>query len=164
MSSKLVGGDREDPEVRSKVQSLEQFLHHLAAFLPLSSDTAECAHGSLQTRIHRFRGQKVSDPAAQEIGLWSIKGAYRTFWNLIWNKQGDCKARRRLKRFTKKGFNQHTNLEHRKNLGQRSPWSMDLMEELVNQPALMKTPKTLCGHLVNYVVNIKSSQSLYNVI
>ena len=151
MSSELVGGDREDPEVRSKVQSLEQFLHHLAAFLPLSSDTAECAHGSLETRIHRFRGQKVSDPGAQEIGLWS-------------NKQGDCKARRRLKRFTKKGFNQHTNLEHRKNLGQRSPWSMDLMEELVNQPALMKTPKTLCGHLVNYVVNIKSSQSLYNVI
>lgn len=152
MSSELVGGDREDPEVRSKVQSLEQFLHHLAARLPLSSDTVECAHGSLQTRMHRFRGQKVSDPAAQEIGLWSIKGAYRTFWNLIWNKQGECKARHRVKRFTKKGCNQYTNLEHRKNLGQRSPgsivWSMDVMEELVNQPALVKTPKTLCGHLV----------------
>ena len=141
--------DRNNVELWAKLEDIKKFLQDIARFFPLSSDTVECLHGYIQTRIHKFRGRKLGDQTAQEVSLWStIKTTHQSFWNLTWNDQGDAGARQRLHRYNMKGTNQYTQPENRrlKPSPSSSIWNMANLNLLREQPAMAKAPKKLCGN------------------
>ena len=140
-------------QLHSRVIRLKRFLHDVSVFVPISSDSVECIHGFFQSKIHRFRGRKVSDPSAQELSLWStITTSYKVFWDSLWQELGDPQAKRRMYRFDTKGMNQYTDPSKRKvqklKAGQASVWTLGNMDKVCEQEKLSKKPKKLSGHLV----------------
>ena len=82
-------------ELKPAISTLRNFLEDVTIFTPVSSDLVECLHGFQQGKVHRFRGCKPSDPAAQEICMLStIQSSYNRFWNCLWENtwRQECKA------------------------------------------------------------------------
>lgn len=151
----------DDEHLRSRVIRLKRFLHDVSVFVPISSDSVECIHGFFQSKIHRWRGRKVSDPHAQELSLWStITTSYKVFWDSLWEELGDPQAKRRMYRFDSKGINQYTDPSKRKvqklNGSQASVWKLGNMDKVCEQEKLAKKPKKLSGHLVKIKGHVMS--------
>ena len=90
---------------REKVLSLQLFLKDVATFAPMSTDLVECLHGFYQSKLHRWRGCKPTDPVAQERTTWvSITRSFGTLRKWIWDRFGDVRGRNRIARILPKGM------------------------------------------------------------
>lgn len=88
------GIDKEEALLRAS--QLQKFISNLAVYAPLSADVVECLHGFFQAKVHRFRGSKPSDSAAQQLTLWStVTSSYGCFRDKMWSALGDAQAFRR---------------------------------------------------------------------
>ena len=89
-----------DPTNRAhqlKVLEVQAFLEDCAIYCPISTDQVEALHGFMQSKLHRFRGNKPTDEVAREISLWSnITASYKALRDYIWDRTGDMQAKRRL--------------------------------------------------------------------
>ena len=148
-----LGARHRDEEVRSKIEAIRSLLCDLTTFTPISSDLVECLHGFQQAKLHRFRGRKPTDHAAQEITmLASIQSTYKQFWQFAWSRLGDKFATRRFPGFDRKGCNQYTHkekyLEERQRHKGKSIWKMENMDRIVQRPEVVKKPRQLSGNSV----------------
>lgn len=133
-------------ELKPAISTLRNFLEDVTIFTPVSSDLVECLHGFQQGKVHRFRGCKPSDPAAQEICMLStIQSSYNRFWNCLWETLGDKSARHRLHRFGQKGNNQYTDKDKTKDPRTTSFWKMENMDRICQKPKAVRTPRKLSG-------------------
>ena len=142
-----------DEFVKRRIASILDLLRDLATFTPISSDLVECLHGFQQAKLHRFRGRKPTDHAAQEIAmLASIQSTYKQFWQFAWSRLGDKFATRRFPGFDRKGVNQYSDrdkyLEERQHHKRKSIWKMENMDRIVEKPDVVKKPRQLSGNLV----------------
>ena len=141
-----LGEDKD--QLLTKLQNIQEFLLDAATFVPLSSDAVECIHGLHQRLAHRFRGQRPTAEAAQEEGLWStIQSSYRKFWQLLWKKKGDPKARQRVVRYGRKGFNQYSQERVQTRDGSWGFNKLSAVAKAPDQKKYVKVPKRLCGLL-----------------
>lgn len=95
--------DCENPEHVQQAVKLQQVLADLACVAPLSTDAVESLHGFTQTKLHRFRGSRPTDPAAREISVWGkICSAWNVIKTWIWDRTGDVQVNRRLAKYHNK--------------------------------------------------------------
>ncbi len=107
-----------DPEVCQRVRLLQGFLADLSVYCPLGSDLVECLHGFYQSKLHRFRGSKPTDAAAQQLTLWSsVVRSYQVFRSKMWNAFGDQQAIRRCAAWIRSGACQ---MVRRSNIGEET--------------------------------------------
>ena len=92
-----------------RIEAIRSLLRDLTTFTPTSSDLVECLHGFQQAKLHRFRGRKPTDHAAQEIAmLASIQSTHTSSsGSLLEVNFGEKFATRRFPGFDRKGCNQY---------------------------------------------------------
>lgn len=145
----------EDEHVANrKILSVRRFLKDLSHFCPISSDVVECLHGACQSRLHRFRGSKPTDPIAKSICvLDKLTSAYAKFRTYMWQQLGDKRALNRLHAYHQHKGNQYTSwtpeLLAQTKSGQRLTFQ-DLDDMLADEAdghgsAASHTPRKLSG-------------------
>ena len=142
-----------DALTRYKVFQLQTFLRDVATFAPISSDLVECLHGHYQSKLHRWRGCKPTDPVAQERMFWtSVVGAFGKLRTWMWNRHGDASANLRLWHFGQKRGNSHT--EQASQLGNSSGtghqfkrMSFADLDNLLAAGKSFAKPRKICGYL-----------------
>lgn len=136
---------------QSKATHLQEFLKDVAVFSPLSTCLVECLHGALQSRLHRFRGAKPTDPIAKEITvLDKVTSAFGKFKDYMWGRLGDRRAFNRLH-----AYNQHKGNQYVSSKGGspeddsqercRHGLTMNDLDRMLESGAVPSAPRKLCG-------------------
>ena len=135
-------------EAMHRVASLRDFLVDLAIFAPITADIVENLHGFCQSKLHRFRGMKPTEPVAQEVTLWAtITSSFRAFRDSLWERIGDKSANFRLHRYGKQGKNQYSKFKEKPQTKKSAQTSLPLFKLDMACAAAPPKPKKLSGYL-----------------
>ena len=136
--------------VKTKAVALQRFLKDIAVWCPISADLVECLHGACQSRLHRFRGARPTDPIAKEIVILDkITSAFSKFKDYMWSQLGDMKALNRLHAYDRhdKGNQYSTGTCAEKKVGA----GVSLAQlEVKPTSAHASAPRKICGHMTEF--------------
>lgn len=139
--------DDSSDAVMAKSECLRRFLSDTAVWAPISADIVECLHGSCQSRLHRFRGQKPADETArQTIVLDKITSAYGKFKEFMWSHFGDKFAFKRLVSYNQKKGNQYTSKPYDVSC-KRHAYTTEDLDRMLATNSFPSAPRKLCGSL-----------------
>lgn len=145
------GSQLHEAGVEARVNKLKQFLADLCVFAPLSTDIVECYHGYTQCQLHRWRGQKVTDPVAQERVFWaSVTKTFGAFKHWMRQRYLDTHFFRRLGRFGCPGANAYTVRSEEKapkQRGMKPRLTVGMLDHMVSFEKDLPHQRKLCGTL-----------------